>query len=78
MHECAQKTILRAWKSVPANIKFVEPRQLHTSHAISQEQYSIWSWLLVHLCRMMISPEGFFNFGKVRGVKGQKIAQNEK
>ena len=32
------------------------------SHAISQEQYSIWSWFLVHLCKMMISPVMFFIF----------------
>ena len=34
--------------------------QLHLSHAISQEQYSIWSGFLVHLCKMMIPPGGFF------------------
>ena len=56
----------------------------HVSHAISQEQYSIWSWFLVHLCKMMISPGIFFHFFEififlaVRWLKGQKIAQNEK
>ena len=30
----------------------IEKEQLHPSHAISQEQYSI-SWFLVHLCKMM-------------------------
>ena len=55
-----------------------EKEQLHLSHAISQEQYSIWSWFLVHLCKMMISPGAFFHFFKilifwvVRRVKGQK------
>ena len=45
---------------------------------------SIWSWFLVHLCKMMISPSVFFNFFKilffwgVTGVKWQKIAQNDK
>ena len=29
---------------------------LHLSCIISQEQYSIWSWVLVHLCKMMIFP----------------------
>ena len=32
---------------------------LHPSHVISQEQYGIWSWFLVQLCKMMITP-GFF------------------
>ena len=27
---------------------------------LSQEQYSIWSWFLVNLCKMMISPSIFF------------------
>ena len=31
---------------------------------VSQEQYSIWSWVLVHLCKMMISPGFFFSFLK--------------
>ena len=39
-----------------------EKQQLHPSHAISQKQYSIWSNFLVHLCKMMISPEFFFFF----------------
>ena len=37
-------------------------KQLHLSHAISQEKYSIWSWFLVHLCKVMISPGFFFFF----------------
>ena len=49
-------------------------------HTISQERYSIWSWFLVHLCKMMISPGAFFFFHffkilifrAVRRVKGQK------
>ena len=38
----------------------------------------------VHMCKMMISLGGFFNFYKIlifwaiRGVKAQEIAQNEK
>ena len=60
-----------------------EKLQLHLLRVISQEQYSIWSWFLVHLCKMMISP-GVFHFFKilifwvVSGVKEQKIAQNDK
>ena len=36
-----------------------EKSKLHLSHAISQEQYSIWSWFLVLLCKMMTSPGVF-------------------
>ena len=47
------------------------------------EQYSGWSWFLVHLCKMMISTEfcfifDIFIFRAVRGIKGQKIDQNDK
>ena len=31
-------------------------------HVPSQEQYSIWSWFLVHLGKMMISPGIYFIF----------------
>ena len=37
-------------------------RQLYLSCNISQEQYSLWSWLLVHLCKMIICPGFFFIF----------------
>ena len=37
---------------------------LHASRTISQDQYSIWSWFLVHLCKVMISPVVFFIFFK--------------
>ena len=36
----------------------------YPSHTISQEKYSIWSWFLVHLHKMIISPEDFFVFSK--------------
>ena len=61
-----------------------EKQQLHLSRAISQEKCSIWSWFLVHLCRMIISSGVFyffvffFHFLKIlsfwvaSGVKGQK------
>ena len=32
-----------------------EKQKLHLPCAISQEQCSIWSWFLIHLCEMMIS-----------------------
>ena len=57
------------------------------THHISQEQYSIWSWFLVHLCKMMISTGcccccccclfshfSEFFFRAARRMKGQKIA----
>ena len=39
-----------------------EKWQLHMSRAISQGQYSIRSWFLVLLCKMMTSPGVFFIF----------------
>ena len=39
-------------------------KKFHLSCAIFQEQYSIWSWFLVHLCKMMISPHDIFIFSK--------------
>ena len=39
-----------------------EKYQFYLSCAISQEQYSLWSWFLVHLCQMMISQGVFFIF----------------
>ena len=33
-----------------------EKQQLHSSHTISQEQYSLWSWVLVLMYKMIISP----------------------
>ena len=38
--------------------------ELHPSRIVSQEQCSIWSWFLVQLCEMMISPGDFFIFSK--------------
>ena len=55
---------------------------MHPSCIISQEQHSIWSWFLGHLCKM-ISPDvsHFFKiliFQVFRGVKGLKMVQNDK
>ena len=36
----------------------------YLSHTISQELHIIWSWFLVHLCKMMIFPCIFFIFSK--------------
>ena len=35
------------------------------SHPIYQELYLIWLWLLLHMCKMMISPAIFFHFFKI-------------
>ena len=48
------------------------------SHSISQEPYLIWSWFLVHLRKMMISPASFFIFSKFQifwflGGVGKKV-----
>ena len=59
-----------------------ENQKLHPSPAISQEQYrySLWSWVLVHLCKIMISPGFFFHFWYFifPAVRGQKMAQDDK
>ena len=57
--------------------KVAQNEKLHLSRAISQEQYSTWSWFLVLLCQMMISPVVFFIFSKfwffrLLGGKGAK------
>ena len=54
-----------------------------SSHFISQEPYIIWLSFRVHICKMIISSGVFFNFKilifrVVRGLKGQKMAQNDK
>ena len=45
------------------------------SHSISQEAYIIWSWFLVHMCKMMTSPYAFFIFQNFDFV-GCKRAKN--
>ena len=55
------------------------PVSLHTSGTV----HIIWSWFLVHMCKMMISPAIFFifqnfDFGLSGGWKGKKKAQNDK
>ena len=53
-------------------------------HSVSQEAYIIWLWFLVHMCKMMTSLGPFLIFSKfwfselLEGVKGQKMAQNDK
>ena len=58
-------------------------------YSISREAYIKWLWFLVHMCKMMISPDAFFIFLKfwfswlllgvgVGGVKWQKMAHDDK
>ena len=49
--------------------------QLHPSWAISQEQYSVWSWFLVQLCRIIFIFSKFWIFGLLGGSKGKKWAK---
>ena len=55
----------------------------HTSYPWNYILY-IWLAFMVHMCKMIISPEFFFHFFKtlnfwvVRGVKRQKLVQNDK
>ena len=63
-------------------VKNAQNENNNISHAISQEQYSIWSWFFVHLSKVMIFLGVFFIFWKFwffwllrgwgRGVKVQK------
>ena len=57
-------------------------KNLCLSRFIFQEPYIIWLSFVVHLCEMIISPSVFFIFSnlifRVRGVKGQKMVQNDK
>ena len=45
--------------------KIAQNRKEQLSCIVSQEQCGIWSWVLVHLCKMMLSPGVFFHFLKV-------------
>ena len=51
--------------------------------SISPEPHIIWFSFMVPICKMILSPGVFFNFKifivqVVRGLKGQKMAQNDK
>ena len=53
------------------------------SRFISQEPCIIWLSFMVQMCKAIISPSVFFNFKilifqVVRGIKGQKMTQNNK
>ena len=42
--------------------KMTQNNKRNLSHSVSQEQYLIWLWFLIHMCKMMISPVFFFFF----------------
>ena len=52
--------------------------------SISQESYIIWFWFILLMCKMTRVSRSFLHFFKIlnfwiiRGVKRQKIAQNDK
>ena len=54
--------------------------QLHLSRAISQEQCNLWSWFLVHLCKIKNDDitRCFFHFFGIWIFVGQKMAQDDK
>ena len=64
-------------------------KKFYLSQSISQEPYIIWFSFMVHVSKMIIL-QAFFSFfqnfdfpdcqwgGGDRGVKGQKIVQNDK
>ena len=66
--------------------KVQNDKKLCPSCFISQEPYVTWLSFMVHMCKMIISPNifFFFNFFKilivliVRGLKRQKAVQNDK
>ena len=54
-----------------------EKQQLHASRTISQGLYSLWSRVLVHLCKMMMSPGAFtFLIFSFFGLLGGKRTKN--
>ena len=57
-----QKTFQNDKKFSPSRFISQEPR--HLWHSISQEPYIIWLSFMVHMCKMIISPEVFFIFSK--------------
>ena len=60
-------------------------KKLCLLHSICQEPYIMWLSFIVQMCKIkiVISPSVFFNFKilifqVVSGLKGQKMAQNDK
>ena len=63
-------------------------KKLSQSQFISQKPNIIWLSFMVRMCKMIISPgfvfpffpifSRFWVFGLLRGVKGQKMVQNDK
>ena len=40
-------------------------KKLCLSYPISQKRYIMWLWFLVHICKLMTSPDVFFSFWKI-------------
>ena len=58
-------------------------KKLSLSCVVSQETYIIWFKFMVYVCKMIISPGGFFIFSKfwffgLLGDKREKFVQNDK
>ena len=81
-----QKLIFQVVRGVKGQKKVQNDKEFCLSRSISQEPYSIWLSLMVHLCNMIISLDVlfFFHFFKifvfwvVSEVRGQKMVQNDK
>ena len=74
--------IFRAFREVKGQKKVQNNIKFCSSCSISQESYIIWLSFMLHMCKM-ISPVVFFNFKilifqVIRGLKGQKMVQNDK
>ena len=75
--------IFRAIMGVKGQKMAQDDKKLCLLYLISQEPYIIWLSYIADLCKMTISPEVVFIFSKfwfssLLGVKGQKLAQNDK
>ena len=81
-----QKLIFQVVRGVKGQKKVQNDKEFCLSRSISQEPYSIWLSLMVHLCNMIISLDVFFFFHffkifvfwVVSEVRGQKMVQNDK
>ena len=76
--------IFRVVREVKVQKTVQNDKKFCPSRFISEEPYIIWLSFMVHLCKMTISPCVSFHFFKilifwvVKGVKEQKMAENDK
>ena len=68
----------RLWSVLKGKKQRKIMNEYYISCAVSQDQCSIWSWFLVQLYKMMLSPSLFFIFPKLWffGLLGGKKAKN--